>query len=52
MTTTTTRVRLYDIDTGAYAVSSDGNSVGLYGAAYFAGAALDRLIPLDPYSRR
>lgn len=40
-TTTTTRVRLYDIDTGAYDVSSDGNSVGIYGAAYFAGAALD-----------
>ena len=35
------RVRLYDIDTGAYDVSSDGNSVGIYGAAYFAGAALD-----------
>lgn len=41
MTTTTTRVRLYDIDTGAYDVSSDGNSVDIYGAAYFAGAALD-----------
>lgn len=38
---TTTRVRLYDIDTGAYDVSPDGNSVDIYGAAYFAGAALD-----------
>lgn len=38
ITTTTTRVRLYDIDTGAYDVSSDGNSVDIYGAAYFAGA--------------
>lgn len=41
MTTTTTRVRFYDLDTGAYDVSSDGNSVAIYGAAYFAGAALD-----------
>lgn len=41
LTMTTTRVRLYDIDTGAYDVSPDGNSVDIYGAAYFAGAALD-----------
>lgn len=39
--TTTTRVRFYDLDTGAYDVAVDGDSVEIYGAAYFAGAALD-----------